>query len=411
MNQIATKHIRIKDYTYELPDARIAKHPVEKRDECKMLVWQKGEMHTDVFKNLTSYIKAPRLMIFNNTRVIFARLHFQKPSGAQIEIFCLEPMRPKDYQESFAARSRVEWICLIGNAKKWKEGRLEKRLVIEDHEVYLYATKGCARGSGFEVKFEWSDESITYAEILDAIGELPIPPYLNRQSEYADREDYQTVYSKIKGSVAAPTAGLHFTNDVLTRLKDAGVELDEVTLHVGAGTFKPVKTEEIDGHTMHAEWLCVKKDTIRRLLEYGGECVAVGTTSVRTLESLYYIGVQVKENPAISPDSLFVSQWLPYEYAQQCPEPMGVCEALSALLNYMEKLSLDEIQASTQIIIAPGYEYKIVKAMITNFHQPQSTLLLLVSAFVGGHWREIYDYALENDYRFLSYGDSCLLVP
>ena len=406
---IETRHIQIKDYDYELPDERIAKFPIEKRDECKMLVWKDAKPSEDVFKHLTDYITPESLMIFNNTKVIYARLHFQKESGAHIEIFCLEPLVPHDYQVSFASTNNVSWVCLIGNAKKWKDGILKKYLTVGNKTICLLARRGNPSGSGFEVVFEWSDESVTFAELLDACGELPIPPYLNRKTEHSDLSDYQTIYSKIKGSVAAPTAGLHFTPSVLENLRDKHVELDEITLHVGAGTFKPVKTDKIDGHTMHSEWICVAKHTIAALLNHGARCVAVGTTSVRTIESLYYIGVQVKNNPDLSPDELFVPQWLPYEYAAQSDKPLSASEALESLLEYMERHSLESITGSTQIIIAPGYSFKYVNVMVTNFHQPKSTLLLLVSAFVGGRWREIYDYALSRDFRFLSYGDSCLL--
>ena len=348
-------------------------------------------------------------MVFNNTKVIFARLHFQKTTGALIEIFCLEPHTPADYQQSFAATRRVTWTCLVGNMKKWKEGRLERTVKVGDRELLLTAEHKGPAGTGFEIAFDWGDDAVSFSEVLDAIGELPIPPYLNRQTEQSDLNNYQTVYSKIEGSVAAPTAGLHFTDDVLRRLDEAGIVREEITLHVGAGTFKPVKSEEIEGHTMHAEWIAVSRQNIEHLLAHDCSCIAVGTTSVRTLESLYYIGVLIHRNPHVAPEDLHVPQWLPYEYETSTEEKLTPEAALREILAYLDRNNMSVLHTATQIIIAPGYTYKIVKTMVTNFHQPQSTLLLLVSAFVGGDWRAIYDYALAHDFRFLSYGDSSLL--
>ena len=348
-------------------------------------------------------------MVFNNTKVIFARLHFQKTTGALIEIFCLEPHTPADYQQSFAATRRVTWTCLVGNMKKWKEGRLERTVKVGDRELLLTAEHKGPVGTGFEIAFDWGDDAVSFSEVLDAIGELPIPPYLNRQTEQSDLNNYQTVYSKIEGSVAAPTAGLHFTDDVLRRLDEAGIVREEITLHVGAGTFKPVKSEEIEGHTMHAEWIAVSRQNVEHLLAHDCSCIAVGTTSVRTLESLYYIGVLIHRNPHVAPEDLHVPQWLPYEYETSTEEKLTPEAALREILAYLDRNNMNVLHTATQIIIAPGYTYKIVKTMVTNFHQPQSTLLLLVSAFVGGDWRAIYDYALAHDFRFLSYGDSSLL--
>jgi len=404
-----TKHIQIKDYNYTLPDDRIAKYPVSPRDHSKLLLYRDGRVSEDSFYNLPSYLKPGALMVFNNTKVIFARLHFQKTTGALIEIFCLEPHTPADYQQSFAATRRVTWTCLVGNMKKWKEGRLERTVKVGDRELLLTAEhKGPAR-TGFEIAFDWGDDAVSFSEVLDAIGELPIPPYLNRQTEQSDLNNYQTVYSKIEGSVAAPTAGLHFTDDVLRRLDEAGIVREEITLHVGAGTFKPVKSEEIEGHTMHAEWIAVSRQNIEHLLAHDCSCIAVGTTSVRTLESLYYIGVLIHRNPQVAPEDLHVPQWLPYEYETSTEEKLTSEAALHEILAYLDRNNMSVLHTATQIIIAPGYTYKIVKTMVTNFHQPQSTLLLLVSAFVGGNWRAIYDYALAHDFRFLSYGDSSLL--
>lgn len=404
-----TKHIRIDDYAYALPEERIAKYPKAERDSSKLLLYRNGEVSEDVFRNLPQHLAPGRLMVFNNTKVIYARLHFRKATGALIEIFCLEPHTPAEYQQNFATTGSVTWSCLIGNMKKWKEGRLEQAVSVGGKELTLTAERGGASGTGFEVTFCWGDDGVTFAEILDAIGELPIPPYLNRATEQSDLQTYQTVYSKVKGSVAAPTAGLHFTERVLHDLDARGIERDEITLHVGAGTFKPVKSEEIEGHTMHAEWIAVKRESIEKLLRHGGECIAVGTTSVRTLESLYYIGVLIHQNPDATQDDLHVPQWMPYDYADAPGEKLTTCEALQEILAWMDRNQAPVLHTSTQIIIAPGYEYHVVRTMVTNFHQPRSTLLLLVSAFVKGDWHRIYDYALSHDFRFLSYGDSSLL--
>lgn len=403
------RHIHIKDFSYDLPDERIAKHPLEKRDEAKLLLYNQEGIGEDVFHNLTNYLQPGQLIVFNNTKVIYARLHFRKATGALIEVFCLEPHTPSDYQVNFSTTRRVTWTCLIGNMKKWKEGRLEQEIKVGDKLLTLTAERGGVSGTGFEVTFDWNDDTVAFSEILDAIGELPIPPYLNRDTEQRDLEEYQTVYSKIKGSVAAPTAGLHFTDELLSQLDAHGIERDEITLHVGAGTFKPVKSEEIEGHTMHSEWIAVARTSIEKLIAHGGQCIAVGTTSVRTLESLYYIGVILQQNPNATEEELRVPQWMPYEYAAQTVEPITTLQALQNILDYLERNNLPTLHTSTQIMIAPSYEYHVVRTMITNFHQPQSTLLLLVSAFVKGDWRRIYNYALEHDFRFLSYGDGCLL--
>lgn len=411
-----TKHIQIHDYDYPLPDERIAKFPLPERDSSKLLVYRKGHISETPFRNLPSLLPEGSLMVFNNTRVIQARLHFRKTPqvGALIEVFLLEPAEPVEYQENFASCGSCSWYCLVGNLKKWKEGALKRTFTIHDSTLTLTATRKGVHGTSQLIEFGWRKENsqpISFAEILDAIGELPIPPYLNRETQESDKTTYQTVYSKIKGSVAAPTAGLHFTKRVLEDIDSLGIEREEVTLHVGAGTFRPVKSENIGGHDMHAEHCAVHRQTIERLLSHGGEAIAVGTTSVRTLESLYYIGVLVSgsgeksvQNEAVA---LHVPQWMPYEYSDSLP----VAEALGALLHYMDERNEEVLHFSTQIIIAPGYKYHIVRQMITNFHQPQSTLLLLVSAFIGEGWHDVYDYALTHDFRFLSYGDSSLLVP
>ena len=403
-----TKHIHISDYNYPLPDDRIAKFPIDRRDHSKLLIYNRGEVSEDKFYNLHDYLPKGSLMVFNNTRVIQARIHFRKETGALIEVFLLEPAAPSDYEQMFQTTSRCEWLCLVGNLKKWKGGSLLRVFDINGKHVVLTATRIKEAGTSQRVGFSWDNAAVSFAEILDAVGELPIPPYLNRDTQESDKTTYQTVYSKIKGSVAAPTAGLHFTNNVLKSLDDAGIDREEVTLHVGAGTFKPVKSEEIEGHEMHTEYICVHKGTLEKLLQHDCCAIAVGTTSVRTLESLYYMGVKLQKNPNLTEDELHVNQWQPYDDNDSDITPK---EAIANILNYLNTNELETLHSSTQIIIAPGYEYKIVKMLVTNFHQPQSTLLLLVSAFVHGDWHKIYDYALAHDFRFLSYGDSSLLIP
>lgn len=405
------KHIQIKDYNYPLPDERIAKFPLAERDTSKLLVYQQGNISQDHFRSLPDYLPQGALMIFNNTRVVRARLHFRKSTptqnenslGALIEIFILEPALPVEYQENFLSRGKCSWYCMVGNLKKWKTGALHQEICIGEEKVTLSASRTGTHGTSHEIEFSW-DSNHTWAEVLEATGELPIPPYLNRNTEQSDLTTYQTVYSKIKGSVAAPTAGLHFTPEVLSALDAHGIDREEVTLHVGAGTFKPVKSEEIGDHDMHTEHIAVRRETIEKLIRYEGKAIAVGTTSVRTLESLYYMGILAMQDK----EDLHVEQWMPYE---SNTKGIDTCQALSALLEYMDKRNIDVLHSSTQIIIAPGYDFHIVKVMITNFHQPQSTLLLLVSAFVKGDWHSIYDYALANDFRFLSYGDSSILIP
>ena len=420
------KNIHIADYNYDLPDERIAKFPLAERDASKLLIYNQGEVSEDVFSSLPKYLPTGALMVFNNTKVIQARLHFRKsPSvsngvevqGALIEVFCLEPALPNDYQLNFSQKGSVQWYCLVGNLKKWKEGKLFREIEMPNGEqVTLACERMGLHGTSHIIEFSWNG-NYTWAELLDAVGELPIPPYLNRETQESDKTTYQTVYSKIKGSVAAPTAGLHFTERVLQALDEAGIDREELTLHVGAGTFKPVKSEEIGGHDMHTEHIAVRRQTIEKLIAHGGEAIAVGTTSVRTLESLYYMGILAAQGK----EDLHVPQWMPYEEkttadGQQSTEiaqrvGWSTVNSLTSLLSYMDQHHLDVLHSSTQIIIAPGYDYHIVRRMITNFHQPQSTLLLLVSAFLKGDWHKVYDYALSHDFRFLSYGDSSLLIP
>lgn len=404
-----TKHIQIKDYNYNLPDERIAKFPLAKRDNSKLLLYRHGEVTEDVFHNIAEYLPKGALMVFNNTKVIQARLHFRKETGALIEVFLLEPHMPADYEQMFQTTGHCSWLCMIGNLKKWKEGTLKRTFDVKGKEVTLVAERKEDVHKSYRVDFSWDASDVSWAELLDAVGELPIPPYLNRETQESDKTTYQTVYSKIKGSVAAPTAGLHFTPEVLADIDRHGIDREELTLHVGAGTFKPVKSEEIQDHEMHTEYICVHRQTLEKLIRHDAKAIAVGTTSVRTLESLYYIGVKLEKTLDLSEEELHVCQWEPYENA--VAKPITPLKAIENILAYLDKHGLSALHASTQIIIAPGYEYNIVKMLVTNFHQPQSTLLLLVSAFVHGDWHKIYDYALAHDFRFLSYGDSSLLIP
>ena len=390
------KPIYIADYNYPLPDERIAKYPLAERDHSKLLVYRDGKVSEDRFYHIGDHIAPHSLLVYNNTRVIQARLKFHKSSGARIEVFCLEPIAPHDYQLSLGSTTGCTWKCMVGNAKKFNVESLELR--VERLGVTLRVSKGEQRGNTYEVHFSWDNEKVSFAEILDAVGELPIPPYLNRKTEESDKRTYQTVYSRIKGSVAAPTAGLHFTERVLDDIRSRGIETEELTLHVGAGTFLPVKTADANEHTMHTEVIAVPKKAIEHIISKLGHIVAVGTTSMRTLESLYFIGCH--------PDQPTVGQFEPYENEFT----LSVKDSLQAIVDCLEATGQETLHAETQIMIKPGYEFRVVDQLITNFHQPQSTLLLLVSAFVKGDWKTIYDYALSHDFRFLSYGDSSILT-
>lgn len=435
------EEILIEEYNYPLPDERIAKYPLANRDQSKLLVYRDGKVSEDRFFRVGEYLPAESLLIYNNTRVIQARLVFHKTTatqplhdttqplhnaaGARIEIFCLEPLVPHDYQLSLGSTEGCTWKCMIGNAKKWKTGALSLPVLLPSgNTITLFAEKGEQTGNTFAVHFSWNlsakrsdseavqqqsgltgvaDLNISFAEILDAVGELPIPPYLNRKTEESDKTTYQTVYSRIKGSVAAPTAGLHFTDSVLSGLRQKGIQTAEVTLHVGAGTFQPVKVADANQHTMHTEIIAVPRVTIQQIIAKLGHIVAVGTTSMRTLESLYFLGTQLLHH---STQPLSVAQFEPYEQEHT----LSTREALQAIVDYLEQTGQDTLHAETQIMIKPGYTFRVVDQLITNFHQPKSTLLLLVSAFVGGDWHTIYDYALSHDFRFLSYGDSSILT-
>ena len=398
--------IYIDEYNYPLPDERIAKYPLAKRDASKLLVYKNQKITESVFSSVSDFLPCNTLLVYNNTRVIQARLLFKKDTGASIEVFCLEPLQPADYAQSLGSTTECVWKCMIGNLKKWKEGKLSKQIELAGEKCTFTAERHQTEGNTHSVKFSWDNAAIHFADILENAGELPIPPYLHRKTEESDLTTYQTVYSKIKGSVAAPTAGLHFTEDVFDSLKPKQITIEEVTLHVGAGTFQPVKTRDIAEHHMHTEVISVQRSTIENLLKQLGNIIAVGTTSVRTLESLYYIGSSPLNPPKGDLHVLHVDQWAPY----QTKDKLTTREALQNIIDYLETNNLTTLHAETQIMIKPGYKFRVVDGMITNFHQPKSTLLLLVSAFVGGNWKQIYDYALENDFRFLSYGDSSLLM-
>ncbi len=398
------KDIRIEEFDYPLPDERIAKHPLAERDRCKLLVRRHdGTLSEHIFAELPALLPDDTMLVYNNTRVINARLRFRKPEGALIEIFCLEPVTPSDYAVSFAQTERCSWTCFVGNSKRWKQAPLEMRLEIHGTPLTFRAERLAKEGNSSVVEFSWDNPSVTFSEIIAAVGEIPIPPYLNRSTEESDRTDYQTVYSHIDGSVAAPTAGLHFTDRVLEEISARGITRRELTLHVGAGTFQPVKSDEIGDHEMHSEFIAVPRNLIAELAADERRVIAVGTTSVRTLESLYHAGRLI----ALGRWNGEVPQWTPYDTT--LPD-LPIADAMQAILRHLDAEGTTTFIASTRIIIAPGYLYRVVRGMVTNFHQPRSTLLLLVSAFTRGDWRPLYDFALTHSFRFLSYGDACLLI-
>ncbi len=400
--------ISISDFVYDLPESRIAKYPLEDRDLSKLLVYKEGEMWVDTYRNLADHVPANSLLIFNNTKVVEARLLFKKSTGGIIEIFCLEPGdQYTDITTAMLQKGKVWWKCLVGGAKKWKEEKISCTAIYNGTEILMEAKKIKQQTEAFIIEISWNDASLCFAEILHIAGLLPLPPYLNRASEDSDKERYQTIYAKHNGSVAAPTAGLHFTERVFDALHKKNIDTAYVTLHVGAGTFKPVKAATMQDHEMHAEFMDVSIEVIELiLLKLNEGVIAVGTTSLRTIESLYWLGVKTYLNPNLLIDELTVLQWDPYEIqAGNISSKM----ALASLLNWMQKNKLKRLVTKTQIIIAPGYEFKIMKGLITNFHQPQSTLLLLVAAIIGNDWKRMYQYALDNNFRFLSYGDGCLI--
>jgi S-adenosylmethionine:tRNA ribosyltransferase-isomerase len=401
------RNIAIESYDYDLPDERIARHPLAQRDACRLLVRQPdGTVSDHRFSDIADLLPANSMLVYNNTRVINARLRFRKgenADGSLIEIFCLEPESPRDYAQNFAVTDRCSWTCFVGNSKRWKSGLLKMKLSVGSTELTLTAERIKKDGNASVVEFAWDNSEVTFSQIISAAGEIPIPPYLNRSTEECDSVDYQTVYSHIDGSVAAPTAGLHFTDEVLQRISERGIPRRELTLHVGAGTFQPVKSDTIGDHPMHSEFIAVERQLISEIASTDRRIVAVGTTSVRTLESLYHIGCLISQGRWTGE----VPQWYPYEGDHPT---LSRSEAFSAIVDYLDSRSLTTLIGATRIIIAPGYDYRVVEGMVTNFHQPRSTLLLLVSAFIGEQWREIYAHALATDYRFLSYGDGSLLM-
>lgn len=400
--------LSIKDYTYELPDDRIAKYPLLQRDQSKLLVWKKGTIHGTCYAQIADEIPGNSLLVFNNTKVVEARLLFRKSSGGIIEIFCLEPGEQyADITTAMLQKEKVSWKCLVGGAKKWKDGSLHLTIAQGDKNITLTAGKLDKRNDHYLVEISWDDPALSFAEVLHMAGAIPLPPYLNRAPEESDKERYQTIYARHDGSVAAPTAGLHFTETVFESLKTHGIGNAFVTLHVGAGTFQPVKSATMQEHEMHAEFIDVTRQCIEQIMQYlPGNIIAVGTTSCRTLESLYWLGCKVLADDTIQPEELHLRQWEAYEMKEK---EVDTITALRALLQWIDKYNCDRLLTKTQIIIAPGYRFRVIKGLVTNFHQPQSTLLLLVAAITGNDWRVIYDHALANGFRFLSYGDGALL--
>ena len=402
----APKGIAIEEYDYALPNERIAKFPLANRDESKLLVYKNDRFEESVFNRLPDYLADDTLLVFNNTKVIHARLFFRKETGSLIEIFCLEP-HDMAISSAFEQRQHSTWLCFVGNNKKWKNGRLSRSMIIDGKDVTLTVDRKYAVSNAWVVDFEWNDSELSFAHIIEHFGVIPLPPYLNREAVDSDKQRYQTVYAKHDGSVAAPTAGLHFSTSVFDKLESKGIAKEFVTLHVGAGTFKPVDSATIGNHEMHIEKVEVSKQNIIHLLEYVSKTIIpVGTTSVRTLESVYWFGVKLGIDATI--EQMHISQWEPYELADYA---LSGEEALHNVLDFMDRNAIDTLYGDTQLMIAPGYKYRLVKGIITNFHQPKSTLLLLVSALIGNKWKEGYNYALQHNFRFLSYGDSCLFMP
>ncbi|MBS1914806.1 MAG: S-adenosylmethionine:tRNA ribosyltransferase-isomerase [Bacteroidetes bacterium] len=403
------KEILIKDFTYQLPEEKIAAYPLQQRDASKLLIYQKGVIKEDVYANIAEHLPENSLLVFNNTKVIEARIPFKKPTGASIEIFCLEPhVQYKDITSAMATQKKVLWKCLIGGASKWKPGQvLEKRIIAEKNEFILCASYIEKLTDCFIIELSWQPENLSFAEILHYAGSVPLPPYIKREVAESDTERYQTIYAKHDGSVAAPTAGLHFTNSIFQELTGKNIRREFVTLHVGAGTFKPVKTETIQEHDMHVEFIEIRSSTLHTLIENSeGTIISVGTTSLRTIESLYWLGLKCIKNPDIKPEELVVHQWDAYELHS---DSISAKTSLQSLLSWMGKNKIEKLITKTQLLIVPGYTFRVAKILVTNFHQPQSTLLLLVAAFIGDDWKKVYDYALNNNFRFLSYGDGCLL--
>ena len=400
------QNIRMDEYTYPLPEERIAKYPLKERENSKLLIYNNEEISHDNFSNLVKYLQPGSLLVFNETKVIRARLEFRKETGARIEIFCLEPYSPADYNLAFEASYSVTWRCIVGNLRKWKKQALNRTITTNEFKFKLFAEQIGEKDGEQIIKFSWDKKEISFGEILEITGLTPIPPYLNRDSEEIDNSRYQTIYSKNRGSVAAPTAGFHFTDTILKELDRKKIGRTQVTLHIGTGTFKPVKSFTARGHKMHTERFFVSKSELLRFIE-NRRIIPVGTTSLRTIESLYWLGNKIKQNPAINTDNLTINQWEPYNQDISFSRN----EIIETLLEFMDNNGKTKIEASTEIMIIPGYKFRMTDGLITNYHQPHSTLLLLIAAFVGPDWKKIYQYSLENDFRFLSYGDSSLLLP
>ena len=401
------RNISIDEYDYDLPATRIATHPLPERDSSKLLIWKNGDISEDVYKNIAAHLPSGSLLVFNNTKVVPARILFKKETGGVIEIFCLEPWKQSGYLTVMNTRESVQWKCMIGGAGKWKSGSLQKIIQINDQEITLTATLIKKLPDAFVVQISWSPGNHTFSEVLDIAGDMPLPPYIKRQTVAEDRERYQTIYADQGGSVAAPTAGLHFTEGIFSSLKQKGISTEFLTLHVGAGTFKPVKSETMAGHEMHAEWMEITRANIEQLINHEGEIFSVGTTSLRTLESIYWMGVKTIADPKIAIDALMIRQWEVYDLHKENIPTRS--EALHALLYWMDIHRMYSLIIKTQILITPGYRFNMVDGLITNFHQPRSTLLLLVAAIIGEEWKRVYQYAMDNGFRFLSYGDGCLI--
>ncbi|MDD2385922.1 MAG: S-adenosylmethionine:tRNA ribosyltransferase-isomerase [Bacteroidales bacterium] len=402
--------ININDYDYNLPYDRIAKYPLTKRDSSKLLIGKDSNYSQDKFLNISDYLPANSLLVFNNTKVINARMHFAKETGAVIEVFCLQPISPIDYSLALATNTKCSWKCLVGNNRKWKSGSLTKKLEIQGQELSITISKLQQIGNTFEILFEWDNPNIHFSDILENSGDIPIPPYLNRKSEDSDKITYQTIYSKLQGSVAAPTAGLHFTDEVIKRIQSKNIKTDFITLHVGAGTFHPVKTDNAAEHKMHTEYFIINRNNIKNLIDNFGNITLVGTTSVRSLESLFVIACKVYNNPENITNEFQINQWEAYDESINTLKNRSL-EILKHLYNWMQEHKLEQLNCSTQIMIVPGYKFVFTNRLITNFHQPKSTLLLLLAAFIGEReWQTAYKYALDNEFRFLSYGDSCVFL-
>lgn len=402
------KKIDINDYNYTLPPEKIAKYPLAKRDDSRLLIYKPNEKIKDAqFKNLIDFVPKGSTLVFNNSKVIQARILFQKSTGATVEVFCLEPVGPHDYQLAIGAIQKCSWKCMVGNLKKWKEGELVKNISVKNRQFSLYAKKLKKEKQEIVIEFRWDEPDISFGELIEYVGLTPLPPYIDRPAEAEDKIRYQTIYAEPEGSVAAPTAGLHFTKPLISDLRKKDITTVDITLHVGAGTFQPIQTENVSDHSMHAEHITITQDLIKKLLSHNNPLYAVGTTSVRTLESIYWLGVKILSKPKITRHELFISQW---GYSNYCLCPSRE-EALSGLLDYMYVHHMKTFTTKTQIMIIPGYSFKMVEGLITNFHLPKSSLLLLIAAFIGKDWEQVYQHALENNYRFLSYGDSSLLFP